>query len=159
VRAILRPGYRVAARIRDVYWFVFRPRTFGVKCAIEHDGHWLMIRNTYGRRHWTFPGGKVERGEHPREAALREVREEVGIVLDDVRPVGDYYTTKQYKRDTVYCFTATVRSRDHAIDPGEIAEAKWVRIGELPDFRSHAVDRITSMLEQRAAAERSRRQG
>ncbi len=131
-----------------MYWFVFRPRTFGVKCAIEHDGHWLMIRNTYGRGHWTFPGGKVERGEEPRDAAMREVREEVGIVLDDVRAIGDYYTTKQYKRDTVYCFVASVPSRDHLIDQGEIAEAKWIPFGEIPDLRSQAVDKILVMLQR-----------
>lgn len=130
-----------------MYWFVLRPRTFGVKCVIEHDGEWLMIRNTYGRRHWTFPGGKVERGEEPRDAAIREVLEEVGIELDDVRPIGDYYNTRQYKRDTVYCFAASVDSPNHVIDEGEIAEAMWVRIGELPEFRAQSVDTIMAMLE------------
>lgn len=142
-----------------MYWFIFRPRTSGVKCVIEHDGRWLMIRNSYGRGHWTFPGGKVGRGEEPTTAAIREVREEVGIDLDDVRPIGDYYTTREYKRDTVYCYAATVDSPEHEIDQGEIAEAKWIAFADLPDFRAPSVDRIMTMLERHAGAKRRRREG
>lgn len=154
MRSLLRPGYKVAAQIRRVYWFVFRPRTRGVKCVIEHDGRWLMIRNSYGRGHWTFPGGKVDRGEEPRIAAMREVREEVGIGLDDVVPIGDYYTTREHKRDTVYCFVARVASPVHTIDEGEIAEAEWITFADLPNFRAPSVDRIVTMLEH-ATSERS----
>src|SRR5947208_16401491 len=57
--------YGWAARLRVVYWFVFRPNTQGVKCLIEHDGRWLMIRNSYGKGHWTFPGGAIGRHETP----------------------------------------------------------------------------------------------
>lgn len=159
MRALLRPAYRVAARIRRLYWFAFRPRTFGVKCLIEHNGRWLMIRNSYGRGHWTLPGGKVGRGEDPRTAAMREVHEEVGIDLDDVRAIGDYYTTREHKRDTVYCFVARVASPAHTIDEGEIAEAAWFATSKLPSFRAPSVDRILAMLDRHAAVEARRRQG
>src|SRR5699024_5124486 len=36
---------------------------------------------------WEFPGGKVEPGEHPRDAVLREVREELGVGLELGGPV------------------------------------------------------------------------
>jgi 8-oxo-dGTP pyrophosphatase MutT (NUDIX family) len=150
VRRPLRLAYKVAALGRRVYWFVVRPRTYGVKCVVEHDGKWLMIRNTYGRGHWTFPGGAVERGEAPDAAARREVSEEVGITLSAVSPLGDFFTDKQYKRDTVYCFIASVASADHTIDGVEIAEARWISPAALPDFRSHAVDRVVEMLERGA---------
>jgi 8-oxo-dGTP diphosphatase len=146
VRERLRGTYRQLHRLRRVYWFVFRPRTTGVKCVVMHDGAWLMIRNTYGRAHWTFPGGGVERDEAPDAAAIREVGEEVGIALDTVRPVGDYYNEREYKRDTVYCFTASIDRPDFVIDPAEIAEAHWVDPDELPDFRAPSVDRIVAMI-------------
>jgi 8-oxo-dGTP pyrophosphatase MutT (NUDIX family) len=134
--------------LRHIYWFVVRPKTSGVKCVISHDGRWLMIRNSYGPGHWTFPGGAIDRGESPEEAARREVREEVAIELDGVEAIGSYFSTKQYKRDTVYCFRAEVGSDAHKIDNKELVESAWVAPGTLPKDRGPAVDRIVRMLEK-----------
>ncbi len=146
MRERLRAVYRLVHRLRRAYWFVCRPTTTGVKCVVMHDGRWLMIRNTYGHAHWTFPGGAVDRGEASDAAAIREVAEEVGISLTSVHPIGDYFSDREYKRDTVYCFTARIDSSDVVIDPAEIAESKWVDPKALPDFRAPSVDRIVAML-------------
>ena len=143
--------YRQLHRLRRVYWFLFRPKTMGVKCVVMHDGRWLMIRNSYGRGEWTFPGGAVDRGESPEEAVVREVCEEVGIALASVTPIGDYFSDREYKRDTVYCFTASVHAADVQLDPGEIADAAWVHPAALPDFRAPSVDRIVAMIERSRA--------
>ena len=44
-------------------------------------GRILLLRARSNRRtgHWVFPGGFVDRGEHPEQAAVREAREEAGI--------------------------------------------------------------------------------
>jgi 8-oxo-dGTP pyrophosphatase MutT (NUDIX family) len=143
---LIKKLYRLAATLRKIYWFVFRPRTSGVKCVIECDGQWLMIRNSYGRGHWTFPGGAVDRGESPVSAALREVEEEVGIVLTDVHPIGSYFSNNEYKRDTVHCFHAKVDDDAHTIDEAEVAEAAWFAPRSIPDFRGPAVERIVAMM-------------
>jgi len=146
VKRFIRLGYALAAQARLVYWFVFRPNTFGVKCVIQYEGRWLMIRNSYGKGHWTFPGGAVDRGEDPADAAIREVREEVGIALDSVVSIGSYQSNRQYKHDTVHCFVATVRSDDHQIDNAEVIESGWFRPDALPTFRGKAVDQIGELL-------------
>ena len=49
------------------------------------DGRWLMQRRPIGKAHaglWEFPGGKVEPGETPPQALVRELREEVSITVD-----------------------------------------------------------------------------
>lgn len=148
MRERLRVVYRQLHRLRRVYWFLFRPKTTGVKCVVTNAGRWLMIRNSYGRGHWTFPGGAVDRGEEPATAAAREVHEEVGIALASVTPLGDYFSDREYKRDTVYCFTANVDAWDFTIDPAEIAEATWIDPDALPEFRAPSVDRIVAMIER-----------
>lgn len=45
------------------------------------DDRFLVIREE-GRPFWNFPGGKVEPGESPVEAARRELREEVGLDVE-----------------------------------------------------------------------------
>jgi 8-oxo-dGTP pyrophosphatase MutT (NUDIX family) len=42
----------------------------------------LIIKANY-KEHWTFPGGIVDPGETPRQAALRETNEEVGLEVAD----------------------------------------------------------------------------
>lgn len=47
---------------------------------VDTDGGVLIVEPTY-KATWEIPGGHVERGETPREACLRELREELGIDL------------------------------------------------------------------------------
>ena len=52
-------------------------------CAlIDRDGRVLLTQRPEGKRlagQWEFPGGKVEDGEEPDEALIRELKEELGI--------------------------------------------------------------------------------
>lgn len=54
-------------------------------CLIEHDGRVLMLRRLKEpfAGYWTAPGGKLLPHEDPREAVLREVREETELVLEE----------------------------------------------------------------------------
>jgi 8-oxo-dGTP pyrophosphatase MutT (NUDIX family) len=150
VVALGRAAYRIASALRHGYWFVVRPQTSGVKCVIVHDGRWLMVRHTYGDRGWTFPGGGVHRGESVDAAVRREVREEVGIELDDVRLVGSYFSKRNHCRDTVSCFVADVATPAAAADGVEVAATAWVDPAQLPEPRTPAVDDVLGVL---AAAE------
>jgi ADP-ribose pyrophosphatase YjhB (NUDIX family) len=124
--------YRVADRLIRLYWFVCRPRTYGARCVVVCGQHLLLIRQTYGDRRWTLPGGRLAKGEVPEAAVRREVREEVGITLDAVTPLGQFVSTQSYNTDTVSVFTARTPSRACAIDRREVAEAHWFAVGALP---------------------------
>ena len=91
-----------------------------------------MIRNSYGYKRWTFPGGGIEEGENAEQAAQREVLEEVGISLVDLKNRGTFVSTVEYKKDTITVFQADVTGKDFKIDPREILEAKWFPQDKLP---------------------------
>ncbi len=55
-------------------------------CKIVDD--WLLTKHS--QRGLEFPGGHVESGETPREAAIREVYEETGGVVDELTYIGQY---------------------------------------------------------------------
>lgn len=125
-------AYKLAYLLLQVYWFVFRPQIRGVKCLIEFEGKVLMIRNTYGRMRWTFPGGGYKRNESAESAVRREVMEEVGIALTRLTPIGEYTSTEGYKRDTVKCYRAESSTASFEIERNEIYEAAWFAWDNLP---------------------------
>lgn len=53
--------------------------SFGV--LIFNESGELLMAHATGQKHWDIPKGGAEEGESPRDAALRELREETGIVL------------------------------------------------------------------------------
>jgi len=114
------------------YWFIFRPESEGVKCIIENEGYILLIRNTYGHKQWTFPGGHIEKNENPEEAVIREVKEEIGIQIEDLRLLGKFLSTREYKKDNIFCFSAKAKNKELYLGICEILEAKWFTIAELP---------------------------
>jgi 8-oxo-dGTP diphosphatase len=59
----------------------------GVGVIIERNGQVLLIKrtNVHGAGTWSTPGGHLEYGESPEECAIREVNEETGLNIGDVR--------------------------------------------------------------------------
>ncbi len=141
--------YRLGFFLRRIYWFLFRPKTSGTKCAIEYRGKYLLIRNTYGKRIWTFPGGGIEKGESPENSIRREIKEELSITLGPIEVMGTYLTTRNFKRDMVRCFYSRVDVSDFTTDPKEILEAGWFSLDEVPPYRTPGADNIIAMLESR----------
>ncbi|SFM08654.1 RNA deprotection pyrophosphohydrolase [Salibacterium qingdaonense] len=66
--------------------FSHRPGHVWVICRYEKQ--WLLTRHP--RRGLEFPGGKVEAGESPEEAAKREVWEETGGIVNHITQLGQY---------------------------------------------------------------------
>jgi len=141
-RLIIKVLYPVA----KIYWFLFRPKTQGAKCVIKFGEEILMIRHTYGKSDaWTFPGGGIKKGETPEEAVLREVREELGIKIINIKNIGSFFTNKEYKRDTVYCFSAEAQNKSFIISSDEITEANWFLKNKLPENMMGGAKKIYSL--------------
>ncbi|MBV9918946.1 MAG: NUDIX domain-containing protein [Solirubrobacterales bacterium] len=138
---------RSAYRALRVYWYLRRPATSGVKCVLRTEDRLLLVRHTYGRDDWDFPGGAMKSGEAPAHAARREIREELGVTIDDWRELGVVTGRADYRRDTLHCFQAPLVERQLALDGGEIAAAGWFERGALPANLGRYVPPILALLE------------
>jgi ADP-ribose pyrophosphatase YjhB (NUDIX family) len=140
--------YKLAYPFFKIYWFVFRPKTQGVKCLILSGDELLLVRHTYGRSAWTLSGGGLKRNETKEEAVKREVKEELGF---NITPeyLGEFTQNPEHKIDTVFCFVARVEKKEPKIDRLEIKEAKWWNINNLPTDHSMNLQRVISMHQSR----------
>lgn len=147
-RTLTRTFYFFVNPLRRAYWFVVRPETRGVKCIIENDGKFLLTRLGYAHKSYTIPGGGVGKKETWEDAAIREVFEETGLRLKDVKKIGEYKNTKEYKRDTVCVYYSEASSSKFAIDGIEVVEAGWFSASELPKNHVPRVEKLLGMLEE-----------
>jgi A/G-specific adenine glycosylase len=117
-----------------------RPRTLGlekleavVAVVIGSDGRILIQKRPAGgllAGLWEFPGGKVEHGESLTAALRREVREELGAGIEDVRPlttVRHAYTRFQV---TLHAFTCKIRDPDFTTGP----RRRWVTLSSIRKY-------------------------
>lgn len=140
---LLRTAYRAGYPLAHTYWRLAAPRMTGVKCVLTRADEVLLVRHTYGPRgRWELPGGGVKRNEEPSAAARRETREELGVDITDWRPLGDLFERIDGKRDTLWCFSASVGDREIETNGAEIAEARWFRLDALPSDAHRYVARI-----------------
>lgn len=125
-----------------------RAMTLGVRVAAwDEEGAVLLVRHTY-LRGWYLPGGAVDPGETLAEAALRELREETGV-LPGPSPAGGpelfavYHNVRDHPRDHVALFRLVgVRVPEGALAPNrEIREARFFAADALPEETTPATRR------------------
>ncbi|MCI9602147.1 MAG: 8-oxo-dGTP diphosphatase MutT [Lachnospiraceae bacterium] len=109
-------------------------KTIEVAAAImTHNGRVFATQRGYGefKDGWEFPGGKMEPGETPQQALVREIQEE----LDTEIEVGELVETVEYDYPgfhlTMHCFLCTIRSG--ALVLKEHEAARWLTREELDD--------------------------
>lgn len=106
---------------------------FVVSVTLRNAAGDLLIVRKHGTSVFMLPGGKVEAGESHSEAAVREVAEEVGIVLDpaDVGLLGRY--TAPAANEPGWTITSDVFIATHTGEPsvsGEIEELRWLPLDD-----------------------------
>lgn len=78
--------------------------------AINEKNEVILIkqfRKTVEKHLWEIPAGKIEQGENPKDAAIRELKEETGYVAKNVKLINKFYTSPGFSNQKVYLYLAT----------------------------------------------------
>jgi 8-oxo-dGTP pyrophosphatase MutT (NUDIX family) len=106
---------------------------------------------------WVFPKGTPDAGESIEETALREVREESGLDVEIVRPIGvlDYWFAVPGERvhKFVHFFLMHARGGDVSRHDHEYDQVRWVPVSEARRLLTY--DTYREMLDRAVDAERA----
>ena len=107
-------------------------KTINVVAAIIKENDKIFVtQRGYGEfaGGWEFPGGKIEEGETPQQALVREIKEELDIKIS----VGELLDIVEYDYPTFHlsmmCFWATIQEGELVLK--EHMAAKWLKKDEL----------------------------
>jgi 8-oxo-dGTP pyrophosphatase MutT (NUDIX family) len=130
---LLRAGATAFHKLLAVGWFIRRPRTFGAHAiALTPDGRLVLVKLWYAPG-WRMPGGGRHSAELATDAALRELREEIGMISHgSVQPVCELEERADFRRD----LASLVIVRDVEYRPKrwslEVEAVRDVALNDLP---------------------------
>lgn len=147
--ALERAGFRIDA-LRETGREGFDPLQLAIRASrtreragaaaviVDDEGRVLVVKENYGRRRWSLPGGVIEPGEAPQDAAVRETLEETGVVAAVDHLVGVYRLDNGFG---LYVFRCEVAGGGPAAvqDPAELSEVRWARPDEVGEPRSNVL--------------------
>ena len=124
-------------------------------CAlVDADGRVLIAQRPQGKAMaglWEFPGGKIETGERPEQSLIRELREELGIVVKEECLAPLTFASHLYPDFHLLMPLYVCRRWEGFVEAREKQVLKWVRPGELRNYPMPPADeplipRLTMLL-------------
>jgi len=114
-----------------------RPK-LGVSTLVRDTGRVLLVRrgNAPFRDTWSLPGGHVEHGERLAEAAAREVREETGIAVTELRRIDIAEVITGEDHYVLIVFAANGQGEPRAAS--DAADARWFVPAEIDGLPMNA---------------------
>ncbi len=121
-----------------------KPIKLVVACAlIDADNRVLLAQRPEGRKMaglWEFPGGKVEPGEIPEDALIRELKEELGITVPPRCLAPLTFASHTYDDFHLLMPLYISRTWEGEPEPLEFQALKWVRAARLRDYEMPPAD-------------------
>ena len=113
-------------------------------CAlVDADGRVLLTERPAGKSMaglWEFPGGKIETGERPEETLIRELKEEIGIVVREPCLAPLTFASHAYDEFHLLMPLYVCRRREGIVTAQEGQGLAWVRPNRLRDYTMPPAD-------------------
>jgi 8-oxo-dGTP diphosphatase len=111
---------------------------FVVACAlVDADGRVLLSKRPEGKSLaglWEFPGGKLEQGETPEECLVRELHEELGIIVKTACLAPLTFASHGYEKFHLFMPLYVCRRFEGTPVGREEQEIKWVKPHQMRDY-------------------------
>ena len=104
---------------------------------VDADGRVLIAQRPKGKALeglWEFPGGKIEPGERPEDALIRELREELGVTVKAACLAPLTFASHAYEDFHLMMPLYVCRRWEGLVQPLEGQALKWVRAKALRDW-------------------------
>jgi 8-oxo-dGTP diphosphatase len=107
-------------------------------CALlDADGRVLLAQRPQGKSMaglWEFPGGKVESGERPEQSLIRELHEEIGIIVKEECLAPFAFASHDYGHFHLLMPLFVCRRWEGIVAPRENQRLAWVRPKDMSQF-------------------------
>lgn len=110
---------------------------------VDGDGRVLLAQRPEGKTMaglWEFPGGKVETGERPEDALIRELHEELGITVKESCLAPFTFASHTYDAFHLLMPLYVCRRWEGVVQPRHHAVLKWVRPRDMGGYPMPAAD-------------------
>jgi len=110
---------------------------------VRSDGRLLLAQRPKGKAMaglWEFPGGKVEAGESPQGALVRELQEELGLIVREADMASFSFASHAYERFHLLMPVFMIRQWEGEIEPREGQQLAWVSAEEIGSYPAPEAD-------------------
>ena|ERR1700683_3433022 len=109
----------------------------GIAVFIWRDGKILMQKRkgSHGEATWSIPGGKLEFGESWEACGVREVREEVGVDIKNIRflaVTNDVFESESKHYITIWLEADWAANEPKICEPDKLSDLAWHTLQDLP---------------------------
>lgn len=114
-------------------WFGF---SYPCVICLLHDGagNYALIQQTYATKNFVCVAGFIHAGETAEQTAVREIREETGLEVQDIRYISSYYYPKH--DNLMLGYLCRVEHGEFRLS-GEVERAGWFGLEEARELLSH----------------------